>query len=172
MSIEFHCEHCGTLVKAPDNAGGKHGKCPSCHQSVYIPSQDVEIEPLGLEPIDEGDENERERLFKESWELERRIIEERDLPASATEIPIPAPSADLEPPPKANVESLLIEYARAMANGDLEMAERLATEIHKDMRTADEAIQRIVADEIPPRELAQIPHPVLVGFFKRLQSKK
>jgi hypothetical protein len=172
MPIEFHCEHCGTLVKAPDNAGGKHGKCPSCHQSVYIPDPSVEIEPLALAPEAESEERERERLFRESWELERRVMEERELPASAQEAPIPtAPDGAFQPPP-ADVETLLIDYARAMADGDLEQAEKLAAEIRQDMQAADDAIQRIVSDEIPPAELARIPHPVLVGFFKRLQSKK
>lgn len=172
MPIEFRCEHCGTLVKAPDNAGGRHGRCPSCHQSVYIPSPEAEIEPLALEPVSENDELEQQRLFQESWELERRIIEERELPSSITEVPIPEPSADVFPPQKANVETLLIDYARAMAEGDLEQAEKVSREIHKDMRAAEEAIQRIVADEIPPPELVNIPHPVLVGFFKKLQARK
>ena len=172
MPIEFHCEHCGTLVKAPDNAGGKHGKCPSCHQSVYIPSPSVEIEPLDLAPEDATEERERERLFKESWELERRVMEERELPASAIESPIPAAPEGGMPPSAADVEGLLIDYARAMAEGDLEQADRLAREIRKDIEAADEAIQRIVSDDIPPDDLAQIPRPVLVGFFKQLQSKK
>lgn len=172
MPIEFRCEHCSTLIKAPDEGVGKHGKCPSCHQSVYIPSPSEEIEPLALAPEDTNEERERERLFRESWELERRLLEERELPTSMTESPIPATPAEGYPPSPADIEAVLIDYARAMAEGNLEQAQRYAVEIRKDMEAADEAIQRIVADEIPPMGLTDIPRPVLVGFFKRLQSKK
>ena len=46
MTIEFHCPKCGKHIKAPKEAAGKNGKCPACHQSVYVPTPDDEIEPL------------------------------------------------------------------------------------------------------------------------------
>jgi len=171
MSIELHCDHCGRLVRAPDDAGGKHGKCPSCHQSVYIPMPSEQVEPLEIAPIDETEEQERARLRKESLEIERKLMEERELPKGAAAGPPPS-SAGQPPPLKLDMETLLIEYARAMAAGDLEQAERLAADIRADMRTAEENIQRMVADELPPEQLAQIPRPVLAGFFRQLREKK
>ena len=171
MPIELHCDHCGTLVRAPDDAGGKHGKCPSCHQPVYIPTPSDQVEPLEIAPIDETEEQERARLREESLELQRKLMEERELPKGVAAEPPPSPAG--QPPPlKLDMETLLIEYARAMAAGDLEQAERLATEIRADMRTAEETIQRMVADELPPEQLAQIPRPVLAGFFRQLREKK
>ncbi|MCH7474571.1 MAG: cytochrome C oxidase subunit IV family protein [Gemmatimonadetes bacterium] len=38
MSIELHCPQCEKLIKAPDTAGGRHGKCPYCGRDVYIPA--------------------------------------------------------------------------------------------------------------------------------------
>ena len=38
MGISFHCEHCGKKIEAPDAAGGKWGKCPGCHNKVYVPA--------------------------------------------------------------------------------------------------------------------------------------
>ena len=49
MSIEIHCDHCGKLIKAPDDAGGQRGKCPYCHQSVYVPAPNAgDDEEIGL----------------------------------------------------------------------------------------------------------------------------
>ena len=171
MSIEFHCEHCGKLVRAPDDTGGKHGKCPSCHQSVYIPMPSDQIEPLDISPVDQAEERERARLRQEALELQRNLLEERELPKGlATEPALPAAGTPL--PPKLDMQTLLIEYALAMAAGNLEQAEQLATDIRTDMRAAEETIQRMVADELPPEQLAQIPRPVLAGFFRQLREKE
>lgn len=171
MAIELHCDHCGTLVRAPDDAGGKHGKCPSCHQSVYIPMPSEKVEPLEIAPIDQSEEQERARLLQESLELQRRLMNERDLPRE-TAAHQPSSSPSQPPPPRLDMETLVIEYAQAMAAGNLEEAERLATDIRADLRAAEETIQRLVADELPPEQLAQIPRPVLAGFFRQLREKK
>jgi hypothetical protein len=170
MSIEFHCNQCGKLVRAPDEAGGKHGKCPACHQSIYIPMPTDQVEPLELAPMDEVEEHERARLLKETQDLQRRLLEERDLPAGRTATPPPSPAEHVAPP-ELDMETLVIEYAHAMAAGDLEQAEQLAADIHADMKTAEDVIQRLMLDELPPERLAKIPRPVLVGFFKRLRGK-
>lgn len=170
MSIEFHCNHCGKLVRAPDDAGGKHGKCPSCHQSVYIPLPSDQVEPLEIAPVDEAEERERARLLKESQDLQRRLLNERDLPTGMGAAPPPS-SAGQVMPPRLDMETLVIEYAQAMAAGNLEQAEQLAADIRTDMKTAEDVMQRLMLDELPPKRLAKIPRPVLVGFFKQLRRK-
>ena len=171
MPIELHCDHCGTLVRAPDDAGGKHGKCPTCHQSVYIPMPDEQLEPLDIAPVDDVSESEQARLRKEALELQRRLMKEKDLPPPGPAVRSARPPDQVRIP-RMDMETLLIEYARAMAAGNLEQAEQYANDIRVDLDAADEIIQRIVSDDIPPDELAQIPRPVLVGFFKQLQGKK
>jgi len=65
----------------------------------------------------------------------------------------------------------VIEYAQAMAAGKLEEAEQLAADIRRNMDKANDVIQRLMTDEILPEPLAEIPRPVLVGFFKQLKAK-
>lgn len=170
MSIEFHCDHCGRLVRAPDDAGGKRGKCPTCHQPVYVPTPSDQIEPLDLAPVDESEEHERARLLKESQDIQRELLDERNPP---TDVAPASPSVPVEQPlpPELDMETLVIEYALAMAAGDLEQAEQLATDIRSDMKAAEDVMQRLMLDELPPERLANIPRPVLVGFFKQLRGK-
>lgn len=37
MPISVECPSCGKIVRAPDNAGGKRGKCPQCGTIIDIP---------------------------------------------------------------------------------------------------------------------------------------
>ncbi len=169
MAIEFHCDHCGKLVRAPDNAGGKRGRCPSCQQSVYIPTPAEAIEPLAVAPEDETEEQQRARLLRETHELERRLLEERELPSGG---PPPPDAAAAIPVPRADMETLVVQYAQAMAAGDLEQAEQLEAEIRTDTAAANDVIQRLMSDEIPPAALANIPRPVLMGFFRKLTERQ
>jgi len=66
MAIELHCPLCNKLIRAPDNAGGKRGKCPYCAGSVYIPMPPDEQSEIPLAPVDETVEKRKERLRKES----------------------------------------------------------------------------------------------------------
>lgn len=168
MAIEFHCDHCGKMVKAPDEAGGKRGKCPGCHQSVYVPTPSDQIELIDIAPIDETEERKRAELLKESQDVQRRLRNEKEAPAPAAGA---TPASGAMPIPKLDMETLIVEYALAMANGNLEQAEHYAADIHSDMDAANEVMQRLTADDIPPEQLAKIPRPVLVGFFRQLQQK-
>ena len=38
MAIEFECLECQTLLRVPDNAAGKHTKCPQCGRIMIAPS--------------------------------------------------------------------------------------------------------------------------------------
>ena len=105
MSIEFHCEHCGKSVRAPDETGGKHGKCPSCHQSVYIPMPSDQVEPLDISPVDQTEERERARLRKEALQLQRDLLEERELPKGLAAQPA-LTAAGVPLPPTLDIQSL------------------------------------------------------------------
>lgn len=194
MPIELHCDHCGKLVRAPDDAAGKRGVCPSCHQSVYIPTPSGQLEPLPIEPVDSDAERERQRLLRESQDLVSRVLHDREAtgdaargrgsapgatartpagtaPGAPTRPPAgsaPAPAA--APPPPVDVRKLIIQYARAMADGELAVADRLAQHIRRDMKRAEDVMQEITLDELPPAEIANVPRPVLVGFFKTLRG--
>lgn len=179
MSIELHCEHCGKLVRAPEDAAGKHGVCPSCHQSVYIPTPSERIEPLGLAPVDVAAERERERLLKETHEIQKRLMNDRDLPREAVDFGgarAPAGQGGPRPAPQpqkiaaAEIEKLVVAYAVAMADGKLEDAEEIANQLRRHMAQTEEIVQRFTFDEILPEPLAKLPRPVMIGFFKQLRG--
>lgn len=170
MPIEFHCNRCGMLVRAPDDAGGKWGRCPMCHQSVYVPMPDEKIEPLDLAPVDESEEQRRRRLEREAIELERALLADRNPPPEMAAGSSPASGLEGVLEPKPDIETLVLEYAVAMADGDLARAEELAVEIRRDLKAAEEVMQRLTLDEVPHPQLAAIPRPVLVGFFKQLRQ--
>ncbi len=170
MAIEFHCHHCGHLVRTANEHAGRRGKCPHCHNSVYIPTPSEEIEPLPLAPLNEADEREKKRLEEESRRLARALLEDKTElpPESASRAPAAQPLGDVRLP--GDMEVLVTEYVLAMAEGRLAEAEDLALEIRMDMKRAEEYIQRLSIDQIPPQRLAKIPRPVLLGFLKQLRG--
>lgn len=171
MTIEFHCNHCGKQVRAPDEAGGKHGRCPACHQSVYIPMADGEIELLDLAPVDTEREREAERARRESEALQRQILHEKDLPPETAGSKRPV-AGGFAPPPAVDIEDTVVRFAKAMADGKLAVAEELAAAVRRHPRELNDVVQRITADEIPPDALASIPRPVLLAFLRQLVEKK
>ena len=66
MAITFHCDYCGKKIEAADSAGGKWGKCPACHNKLYVPALEPD-DALKLAPVDETD-----------LEREKRLLAERD----------------------------------------------------------------------------------------------
>ncbi len=165
MSIEFHCPKCGALVKAPDDAGGRRGKCPSCEQSVYIPTPADQLEPLELEPLNEEEERRQQELLEES----RRLAEETLRSASR-----PPGEETSAPPrePEVDVQQLVTEYAQRMSAGELEDAESIAKVLARHPDKTREVAERILMDEVPPEELSDIPRPVLAGFLKQLTQNR
>lgn len=172
MPISLHCPFCGKAIRAGDDAAGKWGSCPSCHQKVYVPNP--EDEPLTLEPVDQAAERERARLLNETKELQRRLMREQSLPEDARGGPRGAAARGGEErehaAPGVDMRKMVLNYATAMAQGRLEESEQFAAMIRRDMKTANDVIQQIIADDIPPPELAAIPRPVLIGFFKQLRG--
>lgn len=170
MPIEVHCNHCGKLVRAPDDAAGKHGKCPACHQDVYIATPSDALEPLSLTPLDPTAERERARLVHESNLVAAKLLTDRELPADAgrgASGPRPA-----RPAVSAHeLEELVIDYCAAMAAGDLSRAEPIAEAVRRQAKLADDVINRIIGDELPPAQLGKIPRPVLIGFLRQLRGK-
>ena len=67
MGISFHCEYCGKKIQAPDTAAGKKGKCPACHNQIFVPAAETADDELKLAPINES-EVEREKRLLAEWE--------------------------------------------------------------------------------------------------------
>jgi len=168
MSITFHCDHCGKKIEAPDNAGGKWGKCPGCKNKVYVPSQQVE-EELKLAPIDTEDERRQRKLIAETVRLQEDILKETNVPEDGI--------GKKEPPAKpgaisdAELNTMIIAYLRQMADGELEEAERTAKSIVPQGAKSVKILERIALSEIRQPELEDIPQQIFSGLIKNLRSR-
>ena len=178
MSIQFHCEHCGKKIEAPDSVGGRRGKCPACRNPIYIPAPPVqEDEPLRLAPLDDYEEQRRKRLLSETFELAQNIIEERAVP---DETPPDEPNiasddmSYLEPISVMNPQELkktIVQYLRLMADGALEEAEQIAEYIAPQGRAARDVLDKIAMSDLPEPELARVPPHVLAGMIRDLRGR-
>jgi len=165
MTISFHCDYCGKKIEAPDDAGGKWGKCPRCHNKLYVLSADTG-EELKLAPIDETDETKQQQLMAETYKLAQDILLEKETPAESTSA---APTGS-----KMSNKELtknIILYLRQMAGGELEQAEATAELIMPSAKKAAKIIDEIALSEMPEPELADVPQQVLSGLIRTLRSK-
>jgi len=170
MSISFHCEHCGKKIEAPDNAGGKWGKCPACRHKVYVPAPEPEQEEFKLAPVDEQEERRRMELLAEEARLRTDILKETDIPDETAGKP-PQPPGTVGVLSDTELNERIITYLRLMADGELDRAEESASVIAGSGRRAVEILDRIALSEIPEPALADIPPQVLSGLIRNLRSR-
>lgn len=177
MSIQFTCEHCGKDVKAPDDAGGKRGKCPHCKQSNYIPDPNAAGEELAVAPLDDDDPS--HELAQEAHNLERALYDDDVAPPPADhqrdrraqqDSSEDNDSAVLRKSPEM-IEQMIVEYLKAMSDGHLTQAENLAHQIVAMGTAAHEMLDRMMADEMPPAALNETPPAVLNKFYKQLRAR-
>lgn len=165
MTIAFHCDHCGKKIEAPDSAGGKWGKCPSCHNKLYVPKA-VDDEELKLAPIDESEEERKKRLMAETYQLTQDILQERDVPNS--------PTGGMGPISAMGEKELtknIILYLRQMAEGELDQAQRTSDLIAPYGLQAVKILDRIALSEMPEPDLEHIPPQVLSGLIRNLRTR-
>jgi hypothetical protein len=176
MAIALHCEHCGKKIEAPDSAGGKWGKCPTCHNKVYVPSLDAD-EELKLTPVDETEKERQQRLLAETNKLRQDILSENEVPPETNkDFPQISSFPDITDTPTSdlsdkNLTINIISYLQQMANGDLEQAEILVSPIAACGSRALKIIDKLALSEIPEPELADIPPQVLSGLIRTLRNK-
>ncbi len=173
MGISFHCEHCGKKIEAPDTAGGKWGKCPACHNKVYVPANKPAQpdDELRLAPLDTDDEVKHRKMLAEEARLQREILNETNIPEEGVvpknHSPAPKPG-DLS---DAELTTFIISYLRQMADGELDFAEQTAQAIIPNGQNAIRLLEKIALSEIPEPELADIPQQVLSGLIKSLRNR-
>jgi DNA-directed RNA polymerase subunit RPC12/RpoP len=166
MAIAFHCEHCGKKIEAPDNAGGKWGRCPACRNKVYVPAAEADDE-LKLAPLDTSDLEEQKRLLAETRRIEQEIMkEQKEVLDDSPERAVPVYGLS----DKELTKNIII-YLRMMADGDLQDAERAANAVIPCGKRAIKILDGIVVSEVPEPELADIPKQVLSGLIKTLRSR-
>jgi phage FluMu protein Com len=169
MTVTIHCEHCGKRIEAPDSAGGKWGKCPACHNKLYVPDLS-EGEELKLAPIDESEEARRKRLIDETSKLSEDILLEKEIPDESAEVEVDAtvwPAEISDEQLKKNI----IGYLRQMAEGQMEAAKRSKGLITPYGKRTIKILDKIALAEILEPELAGIPQQKLSGLIRELRSK-
>jgi hypothetical protein len=171
MAVTFHCEYCGKKIEAPDSAAGKWGKCPTCHNKIYVPDFSGG-EELKLAPIDESEEARRKQLMDETHKLsedillEKEIPDEKDVPDESAEAVVW--SAEIS---DKQLRKNIVNYLRQTAEGQDEAARRTKGSIIPYGKRAIKILDRIALAEIPEPELAGIPQQVLSGLIRELRSK-
>jgi hypothetical protein len=166
MAIVFHCEYCGKEIKAADTAGGKWGKCPGCHNRVYVPNLEAD-EELKLAPIDTQDQEREKQLMEETYKLTQDILRERETPDGDSR-----PAGAMYEMSDDEILANIIKYFQQMSYGDLDEAERTATLISPFKAKANEMIDKIALNkDTPEPELEQISPQLLIGFIKTLRLK-
>jgi phage FluMu protein Com len=172
MSIEVHCDHCGRLLRASDEAAGKQAKCPACGQEVYVPTPHGQIEELELAPLDEADEKRREEIRRAEHELEEDLRKDtrppRDVGGSS---PRPRNLDPLAASTPGELERRVLLYLAAMVEHKLDEAETIAEELKAESSAAREAVDRLLGDEAAQRRFRNAPRPVIQGFLRQLRSR-
>ena len=167
MGISFHCKYCDRKIQAPDSAGGKWGKCPSCHNKLYVPDLSSGDE-LKLAPINEDDEIKQKQLMDETFKLTENILLEKEVPDEQSPSKI-TPSASGTSDKK--LMKNIITYLQQMANGQLDKAEKTASSIIPSGNQAVQILDEIAQGEIPMPDSAAIPKQVLSGLIETLRDK-
>ncbi len=169
MPIEFHCEHCRQVIRAPDEAAGKKGRCPKCQGTVYIPLPASESGEIPLAPEDPDDARRRDESERERRAIERALRRDKTAPGDSAR-----PQRGVGPGPgaaPADPRKLVAEYLAALANGQLETAERCAAALSQIKSRAMEVIESLSSNEQMAGDFPKLPRPVLMGFLKQLRSQ-
>lgn len=161
MGIEFHCSQCQKLIKAPDSAGGKRGKCPHCGHSAYIPLPPDEREEISIAPISAEDERRDQELKRESTAFAATI-------GHATAVPSePEPAGDEEP---ADLDREIHLFIMAMHKSRLEDAEEVVKQVKSHGKQARSQLQDMASKDDAP-SVEGVPPPLAQAFVKNLLER-
>ncbi len=167
--IELHCNSCGKLVRAPREAAGRQAKCPRCGNGVYIPTPEEELEELPLKPEDAHEREREAALQEERRRLDRILAHERgEADESAAR---PAARQASSEASAVTVEDAVIAYLMAMRDAELERAQQWLPVLQRRRSEALNIIDRLVADQLPPAAMANIPPNVYHGFLRNLRAQ-
>jgi hypothetical protein len=166
MPIKLHCDHCGKKIEARDDAGGKWGKCPACHNKLYVPLPVTDDDELKVAPLDESELQKQQQLMAETYRLTRDILEEQNVPEAAVAPGGPAPEIS-----EQQLTEYIVRYLRQMVDGRLDEAQRTADRIVPHRRKATVILDQFAKSEAPDPELEDIPKQVLSGFIRNLRTR-
>ncbi|MGD2109887.1 MAG: hypothetical protein PVI86_10900 [Phycisphaerae bacterium] len=163
MSIDLHCPQCQKLIRAPDNAGGRRGKCPYCGASVYIPTPVDESDAIGLAPVDDSEEERIKNLRRESSEFAAAVGHGTE----GGDAGGPAPVADA---PSEDIDADIQAFVIAMRDSQLDDADAVTDRLKGRMAEARQRVKQMIAEEQLP-DIPNVPPPVVQGFLKTLVGR-
>jgi len=172
MAIVFHCDYCGKKIEAPDGAGGKWGKCPSCHNKLYVPAPEVD-EEIKLAPIDTTAEEREKQLMDETFQLTQEILKEKDIPTEGTaeqDKPDEAAGTGFEMS-QIELKQYVVKYLRLMADSELYEAQKIVALIAPYGSRVMKILDKMAAGDMLDPELAGISQLVLSGLIKSLKDE-
>lgn len=172
-NIQVTCQTCNHVVKAPRAAGGKWGKCPFCHNRVYVPTPPDELEDIPLAPIDQDAEEQAEKLKQEELRIDSAIWHEPSEPDKPDKPAPPQnrPSAGIPPQPASsaiNITDTIVAYLQALQSSNLEKAEQLAAQLSAHKNNATDRIQQLMVDPVPPAPVRDMPPGLFQGLLRKL----
>ena len=179
MAIVFQCQHCGKKIEAPEKLAGKRGKCPKCRQSLEIPPIDIDDDaPLTLKPLDAEEEQMRQQLMSETYNITQNLLNERAVPEETpAETYEPSDPSDISymlsttPMDTNELKKNILTYFQLMASGDLDQASQYEQLILPHGEDAVSILDSIALNDLPEPELAQIPPHVLSGLIRSLRTQ-
>ncbi len=164
--IHVTCYRCQHVLKAPREAAGKHGKCPHCQCTLYIPTPVDELEEIPLAPTDE-DPVQTKSAEQEMREFQAELLREREEPASSKKSSAPPPSKPAAAS-GVNINQAIMAYLTAMKSSQLQKADQIAHQLHAVREQASNRIQQLLVDAMKPDELRDLPDGIYHGFLRKL----
>jgi DNA-directed RNA polymerase subunit RPC12/RpoP len=188
MTIVFHCEHCEKKISAPDEFGGKAGKCPHCHQRVFIPLPPDQLDEIPLAPEDPQDDARRKEMLREQIKFQQQINDHKEAPEPpAGSTPLPASGSDDDypfmdagmgggvasssKPSGPKMEAIVGQYLVMMSKGNLDGAEQMAEQIASGGAANKRIVEQMAMQEVLEPALANVPPSVISGYFKKLLAR-
>lgn len=177
MTIELHCPKCAKLIRAPETAGGQHGKCPYCAAGVYVPMPPDDRDIIPLTPLNEEEERRAEEERRRALEY-AIALEKAEAPSGVSEPsargrgnrPSPAPRTAEAPGQVIDLGDEVERFILAMRDSKLDQAEAAAGRLRKAGARARDYVQGLMVDEIPPK-VANVPPALVQGFLKTLLAR-
>jgi len=178
MAIGFQCKHCGKKIEAPDKLAGKRGRCPKCRTTLIIPGPaEEESGPLRLQPLDTEEEQERHRLWSESYNMTQTVLNERNVPEEALVEPdSPSDPTDISymisatPMDAEELKSNILRYFQLLVGGDKGQASQYEQLILPHGEQAIGILDDIALNDLPEPELTNIPSHTLSGLIRDLRT--
>ncbi len=163
MSIDIHCPQCQKLIRAPDTAGGRQGKCPYCKAEVYIPNPLDDIEQIPIVPIDQEEERQADERRRDAIRYTAAIDHATD----------GIPQSDGPEIPQSDPEELAADveaYIRAMHTSKLEGAQAAVTRLKQGGVHARDSVKDLLQDETSC-SYKGVPPPLVQGFLRKLLAE-